>query len=76
MGTVSLFGLRNASLQDGEHGGSGLTYTFEITDIIDNLFLANALDVNSLDVRIEPTTAVPGFAQLTIGRVSVYRQGT
>jgi tyrosinase len=75
VGTVALFGLRRASLKEGEHGGAGLTYVFDITDIMDNLFLANAVDVDSLDVRIEPNTAVPAFAQLTVGRVSVYRQG-
>jgi tyrosinase len=75
VGTAALFGLRRASLKDGQHGGTGLTFVFDITDIIDNLFLANALDEDSLDVRIEPNHAFADIAQLTIGRVSVYRQG-
>ena len=74
VGTAALFGLRRASLQDGEHGGTGLTLTFDITDAIDKLFLANALDEDSLDVRIEPDNAFADMAQLTVGRVSVYRQ--
>ncbi len=74
-GTVALFGLRRASLKDGGHGGQGLTFVLDITDIIDNLFLNNALDADSLDVRIEPNHAVPDSAALTVGRVSIYRQG-
>lgn len=75
VGTVALFGLRKASQKDGDHGGEGLTFVIDITDLIDNLFLDNALDVNSLDVRILPNNPVPDNAKITIGRVSVYRQG-
>lgn len=73
-GTVALFGLRRASLKDGEHGGAGLNFVMDITDIIDNLFLDNALDVDSLDVRVVPNQSVAESADITIGRVSVYRQ--
>lgn len=74
-GSVALFGLRKATLKDGEHGGEGLTFVLDITNIIDNLFLVNALDAGSLDVRIVPNQAVPDSADITVGRVSVYRQG-
>jgi tyrosinase len=74
-GSVALFGLRRATLKDGQHGGAGLTYVLDITNIIDNLFLGNALDTDSLDVRIEPDDVVPDREELTVGRVSVYRQG-
>jgi tyrosinase len=62
-------------LKDGEHGGEGLTFVLDITNIIDNLFLDNALDTDSLDVKIVPNQAVPDNAEITVGRVSVYRQG-
>jgi tyrosinase len=75
VGTVALFGLRRASLKDGAHGGEGLTFVMDITDVIDNLFVDNALDANSLDVRITPSNPVKDAAKTTIGRVSVYRQG-
>jgi tyrosinase len=74
-GTIALFGLRRASMKDGGHGGKGLSFVLDITDIIDNLFVNNALDVDSLDVRIDPNHAVPDNAALTVGRVSIYRQG-
>jgi len=73
-GTVSLFGLRRASLKDGQHGGEGLTFVLDITNIIDSLFLDNALDLDSLDVRVVPDQAMAESADITIGRVSVYRQ--
>ena len=74
-GSVGLFGLRRASLKDGKHGGQGLNFVLEITKIIDTLHLKNALDVDSLRVRIVPHQAVPDQAQITVGRVSIYRQG-
>jgi tyrosinase len=74
-GTVALFGLRRASVKDGAHGGKGLTFVLDITDVVDNLFLNNALDVDSLDVKIDPNHAVPDEAALTVGRISIYRQG-
>ncbi len=73
-GTVGLFGLRTASLQDGPHGGEGLTFELDITPIIDALHLANGLDVDSLDVRIVPNHAIAAGTSLTVGRVSIYRQ--
>jgi tyrosinase len=75
IGHVALFGLRRASSTDGPHGGGGLTFVLDITNVIDNLFLNNALDAESLDVRIEPNHEVPDDEELTVGRVSIYRQG-
>jgi tyrosinase len=74
-GSVGLFGLRNASLTDGKHGGQGLSFVLDITKIVDTLHLDNALDVNSLQVRIVPHQPVPEQAEITVGRVSIYRQG-
>jgi tyrosinase len=74
-GSVALFGLRKATLKDGQHGGQGLTFVLDITNIIDDLFLNNTLEADSLDVRIVPNQAVPESAEITVGRVSVYRQG-
>lgn len=73
-GYVSLFGLRGASEESGHHGGSGLTFLFDITAIIDNLHLENALDAGSLDVTIQPTNSIPSQDKITIDRVSIYRE--
>jgi tyrosinase len=74
-GSVGLFGLRKASSTDGIHGGQGLSFILEVTDIFDALHLDNALDVDSLQVRIVPHRPVPEQADITVGRVSIYRQG-
>lgn len=73
-GTVALFGLRRASLKDGEHGGTGLDLQVDITEIIDRLYLENGIDVESLDVRVTPDSAVPKDANISVGRISVYRE--
>lgn len=74
VGTVALFGLRRASDSDGRHGGGGLTFVLDITNIVDDMFVDNSLDTDSLDVRITPTKAVPEGANISVGRISVYRQ--
>jgi tyrosinase len=74
-GSVGLFGLHRASLADGQHAGQGLTFVLEITGIVDRLHLEGQLDNNSLRVSIVPYQEIPGQAQITVGRISVYRQG-
>jgi tyrosinase len=74
-GSVALFGLRRASSTDGRHGGQGLSFVLDITDLFDTLHLDNALNVDSLQVKIVPHQPVPEQAEITVGRVSVYRQG-
>jgi tyrosinase len=74
-GSVGLFGLSSASFKDGKHGGGGLSFVLDITNIVDALHLNNALDVDSINVTIVPHQAVPEQVQITVGRVSIYRQG-
>ncbi|MHC1559974.1 tyrosinase family protein [Actinomycetospora sp. C-140] len=74
-GGVSLFGVSAASDPAGEHAGSGLDIVLEITRIVDALHLDDAFDVDDLEVRIVPVTPVPEDADITIGRVGLYRQG-
>jgi tyrosinase len=73
-GHVALFGLRRASVKDGEHGGEGLTFLLDVTRIIDGLHLSNTLDAISALVSIVPSRALPDKADITVGRISLYRQ--
>ncbi|WP_114939109.1 tyrosinase family protein [Mucilaginibacter endophyticus] len=73
-GHVSLFGLRKASSNDGHHGGAGLTFILDITNLVDELHLNNALDADSLDVTISPDNDIPNDEEITVGRVSLHRQ--
>jgi tyrosinase len=74
-GSVGLFGLRRATLADSEHGGEGLNFVLEITPIVDALHLEDAFNADALHVRIVPHQPVPDQAEITVGRISVYRQG-
>ena len=72
---IALFGVRKASMDREEHAGQGLNFVLDITNIVDSLHLNNALDIDTLDVRIVPVKPVPEEAQISIGRVSIFRQG-
>jgi tyrosinase len=74
-GRVALFGVRKATLVDATHAGNGLTFVLEITHVIDTLHLAGALNVCQLHVRLVSLNPVPQAAQISIGRISVFRQG-
>lgn len=73
-GKVSLFGLLEASERDSHHGGSGLTFIVNITDIIDDLHLSNDLDVSSLQVDITASHAINEDHKINIGRISIHRE--
>ena len=73
-GTVALFGLDRATANDGQHGGSGLTFELDITNIIDKLHVDGSLAADSLDVKIIPSHTVEADSPLSIGRVSIYRE--
>jgi tyrosinase len=75
-GSVALFGVRKATVASGGQGGDGLTFVLDITHVIDALHLAGAFNLAKLQVRLVPLKPVPESAQISIGRVSVYRQGS
>ena len=74
-GSIGLFGVSQASDPDEHHGGAGITYVLEITDIVDRLQLQHSLNVESLNVQLAPVSDVPEEAEVSIGRISIYRQG-
>lgn len=74
-GSAGLFGVSSATESDGTHGGQGLNFVMDITKIIDDLHLRNALDTDSLNISIVPQSPVQSDAGITVGRVNIYRQG-
>jgi tyrosinase len=74
-GTIGLFGVRKATLGDSAHAGQGLTFVLEITKIVDDLHLSKSLDIGTLGVLILPVNPVSDAARVSIGRISIYRQG-
>jgi len=74
-GHVALFGVREATEPDGEHAGHGLNLVLDITNIIDQMHLKNAFDVDKMDVCLIPAHPVAKQDRITIGRISIYREG-
>jgi tyrosinase len=74
-GSIALFGVSKATNPDDEHAGQGLSFSLEITKVIDALYLNKTFDADSLSVRIIPRRPVPAEEQISIGRVSIFRQG-
>jgi tyrosinase len=74
-GSVALFGVSKATVANNQHAGDGLTFVLEITHIIDALHLSGGLDAGQLQVRLVPLKPVPEAAQISIGRISVFREG-
>jgi tyrosinase len=74
-GVVSLFGVRKASNTDSPHGGNGINETIEITDVIDKLHLSHKLDADQLNIRFVSRTEISPEDGISVGGVSVYRQG-
>ena len=73
-GSVSLFGVSQASDPAGKHAGNGITYTLEITKVVDKLHLDHNFDADKLSVDFVPLGNIPDAAKVKIGRISVYRQ--
>ncbi len=74
-GTIALFGVRKASQTDQPHGGIGMTRSLEITHVVDALHLGGNLnDLSNLNVRLVPRTPLTKDQNVTVERISVYRQ--
>lgn len=72
-GYFTLFGIRKATMKDGHHAGAGLTVKLNISSLVDELHLNDAIS-DSLDVKIMPDgNVLQGAAPVTIDRISVYR---
>ncbi len=74
-GSIAPFGLSQASDPDGESAGEGLTFVLDVTDIVGTVYLDSSFDVDDLEVRIEPLRPIQEAAQISIGRISMFRQG-
>ncbi|HEX6375354.1 MAG TPA: tyrosinase family protein [Allosphingosinicella sp.] len=72
VGTLPLFGISEQSSGDAAHGGSGLTFVLEITDLVQRLQGEGSWNETDLDVDFVPLRPVPEGTDIRIGRVSVY----
>lgn len=73
-GGLTLFGLAVASQPDGEHGGNGLSYTIDITDLAQRLTDAGDFDPDALRVTLVPGEQVSDDHPVTVERISVLKR--
>lgn len=71
----TLFGVAEATKTDGPHAGNGLTEVVEITEVVDRLQAGGKLDPDRIKVTLVPATDVQLQDNITVGAISVYRQG-
>jgi hypothetical protein len=67
-----MFGVKEASDPDAQHGASGLTHVFDITDIVGQLKQAGVWDAKNLHVNFVPLRKSEGQPDLKVGRISLY----
>jgi tyrosinase len=78
IGRFSTFGLAEASRPDGDHAGSGLAYSFDVTDLVSELGLVDAAAGEpKLDVAVVPARRIAGkhkAGELSIGKIGIYQE--
>ncbi len=75
VGKLSTFGIPESSRSDEEHSGSGLTFTFDITDVARRLEVAGEWDPHHLRVSFTPVADSAGDvyeSDVNVGRISLY----
>ena len=70
-GAVGLYGLRRASIQSGQHGGSGLTFVLDVTSILGELLATKSLDADVIRVSIMPHRQLEDSAGIVVARVNI-----
>lgn len=73
-GSLTLFGLNVASRPDGSHGGNGLGYTIDITDLAGRLEQAGNFDPNHLRVTLVPGEQITDDKPVTVDKISVLKR--
>ena len=71
-GLLSMFGVAEASRASSEHGGGGLTYVLDITDLVARLAAAGTWDPKTIHVSFVLADDDKPVSGVTVGRVSVY----
>jgi tyrosinase len=73
VGQVTMFGVREASKGDEEHSGSGLTFSFDITPLVQRLQATGEWDAERVRVSFHPVLPAPEQGEdVSVGRVSLF----
>jgi tyrosinase len=73
-GSLTLFGLNVASQPDGSHGGNGLGYTLDITELAERLEKKGELDPRLLPVTLVPGEEITDDNPITVDKISVLKR--
>lgn len=73
-GSLTLFGLDVASEPDGDHGGNGLGYKLDITELAQRLSEAGDFDPDHLRVTLVPVDGISDETPVTVNRISVLKR--
>lgn len=68
VGSIGLFGLEEASDPNGAHGGAGLSFILDLTEVISG----QGWQGEDVTVRIVSLDPVPNWANITIGKISIF----
>ena len=71
-GGLGLFGLTAASHPDSQHGGSGMSFKLNITEVVDHLIATKNWDPNNLRISFLPDYWDAPVPKVRVGRVSLY----
>lgn len=69
-----LFGLEEASDPDSGHGGNGLGYNLEISELVQRLRDGDGFDADKVSVTLLPVDNITDDAKVTVQKVSVIRR--
>lgn len=73
-GSISFFGVEEASVPSTHQSGSGQHYALDISELMNKLRSLPGWNEQELDVSIEPTQEMDDDAYVEIGRISLYSE--
>ena len=73
-GSITLFGLNVASAVDGRHGGNGLGFTLDITELTGRLSASGGFDSENLRITLVPGEGITEEQPVTVERISILKR--
>ena len=75
VGSIGLFGITKATESDTGHAGDGLSYALNITKPYSEFAGSGNTDLAKVGVRLQAVAPVQQSADVSVGRISIVRQG-
>ncbi|WP_205124597.1 tyrosinase family protein [Bradyrhizobium sp. MOS001] len=75
VGSIGLFGITKATEGDTGHAGDGLSYALNITKPYSEFAGSGNTDLAKVGVRLQAVAPVQQSADVSVGRISIVRQG-